>query len=62
IKVLWADRDGLCLFTTRQERGRFLSPVPRAGQPHLPPAQLSMLLAGINHTHPNRTQRAAHRI
>ena len=26
IKVLWADSDGLCLFTKRLERGRFVSP------------------------------------
>ncbi len=25
IKVLWADSDGLCLFTKRLERGRFVS-------------------------------------
>lgn len=27
IKVLWADSDGLCLFTKRLERGRFVWPV-----------------------------------
>lgn len=48
IKVLWADRDGLCLFTKRQERGRFVWPVARDGKVHLTPAQLSMLLEGIN--------------
>ncbi|PJY16425.1 hypothetical protein AZE01_00030, partial [Escherichia coli] len=26
IKVLWADSDGLCLFTKRLERGRFVWP------------------------------------
>lgn len=31
IKVLWADRDGLCLFTKRLERGRFVWPVTRGG-------------------------------
>ncbi len=31
IKVLWADRDGLCLFTKRLERGRFVWPVTRDG-------------------------------
>ncbi|EMW09680.1 putative transposase [Escherichia coli 2850750] len=29
IKVLWADSDGLCLFTKRLERGRFVWPVTR---------------------------------
>ena len=34
IKVLWADRDGLCLFTKRLERGRFVWPYPGlAGEP-----------------------------
>lgn len=32
IKVLWADRDGLCLFTKRLERGRFVWPVNRDGK------------------------------
>ncbi|EBZ4888477.1 IS66 family transposase [Salmonella enterica subsp. enterica serovar Bredeney] len=43
IKVLWADSDGLCLFTKRLERGRFVWPVTRDGKVHLTPAQLSML-------------------
>lgn len=34
IKVLWADRDGLCLFTKRLERGRFVWPVTRDGKIH----------------------------
>ncbi|HCQ3759594.1 TPA: IS66 family transposase [Escherichia coli] len=57
IKVLWADSDGLCLFTKRLERGRFVWPVTRDGKVHLTPAQLSMLLEGINWKHPKRTQR-----
>ncbi|BEN08986.1 TPA: IS66 family insertion sequence element accessory protein TnpB [Serratia marcescens] len=48
IKVLWADADGLCLFTKRLERGRFVWPVARNGKIHLTPAQLAMLLEGIN--------------
>ncbi|EKY4473378.1 IS66 family insertion sequence element accessory protein TnpB, partial [Escherichia coli] len=39
---------GLCLFTKRLERGRFVWPVTRDGKVHLTPAQLSMLLEGIN--------------
>ena len=42
IKVLWADSDGLCLFTKRLERGRFVWPVTRDGKVHLTPAQLSI--------------------
>ncbi len=62
IKVLWADSDGLCLFTKRLERGRFVWPVTRDGKVHLTPAQLSMLLEGINWKHPKRTERAGIRI
>lgn len=29
IKVLWADADGLCLFTKRLERGRFVWPAAK---------------------------------
>lgn len=32
IKVLCADSDGLCLFTKRLERGRFVWPVTRDGK------------------------------
>jgi transposase len=48
IKVLWADRDGLCLFTKRLEKGRFIWPHTTSGSIHLSPAQLSMLLEGID--------------
>ncbi len=47
VKILWADRDGLCLFAKRLEQGRFVWPVSREGKVHLTPAQLSMLLEGI---------------
>ncbi|MFX2612054.1 IS66 family insertion sequence element accessory protein TnpB [Enterobacter mori] len=58
LKVL----DGLCLFTKRLERGRFIWPVTRDGKVHLTPAQLSMLLEGINWKHPQRTERPGIRI
>ncbi|NJD00281.1 IS66 family insertion sequence element accessory protein TnpB [Candidatus Erwinia dacicola] len=61
-KVLWADRDGLCLFFKRLERGRFVWPVTHDGKVHLTPAQLSMLLEGINWRHPQRTERPSLRI
>ena len=61
-RKLWADSDGLCLFTKRLERGRFVWPVTRDGKVHLTPAQLSMLLEGINWKHPKRTERAGIRI
>lgn len=62
IKVLWADADGLCLFIKRLERGRFVWPVSRDGKVYLTPAQLSMLLEGINWKHPQRMERPGLRI
>ncbi len=46
----------------RLERGRFVWPVTRDGKIHLTPAQLSMLLEGINWKHPQRTERPGIRI
>ncbi|MBI1024143.1 transposase, partial [Escherichia coli] len=51
-----------CLFTKRLEWGRFVWPVTRDGKVHFTPAQLSMLLEGINWKHPKRTQRTGIRI
>lgn len=60
IKVLWADRDGLCLFAKRLERGRFIWPQATTGSVHLTPAQLSMLLEGIDWRRPQRTSQPLH--
>jgi transposase len=56
IKVLWFDGDGLCLFAKRLERGRFIWPQANNGTVSLTPAQLSMLLEGIDWRRPVRTQ------
>ena len=56
IKVLWFDGDGLCLFAKRLERGRFIWPQATTGTVSLTPAQLSMLLEGIDWRRPVRTQ------
>jgi transposase len=56
IKVLWFDGDGLCLFAKRLERGRFIWPQASNGTVSLTPAQLSMLLEGIDWRRPVRTQ------
>ena len=55
LKVLWWDGDGLCLLAKRLERGRFVWPKAESGAVHLSPAQLSMLLEGIDWRHPERT-------
>lgn len=55
IKVLWWDGDGLCLFAKRLERGRFIWPQADNGTVSLTPAQLSMLLEGIDWRRPART-------
>jgi transposase len=57
IKMLWWDRDGLCLFAKRLERGRFVWPQATSGTVSLSPAQLSMLLEGIDWRRPERTWR-----
>ena len=55
VKLLWFDGDGLCLFAKRLERGRFVWPLAASGTVHLTPAQLSMLLEGIDWRQPRRT-------
>lgn len=55
IKLLWWSGDGLCLFAKRLERGRFVWPRTDRGMAVLTPAQLSMLLEGVDWRHPART-------
>jgi transposase len=57
VKLLWFDGDGLCLFAKRLERGRFVWPQATNGSVSLTPAQLSMLLEGIDWRRPERTWR-----
>lgn len=56
-KVLYWDGQGLCLFAKRLERGRFIWPQAKDGVVSLTPAQLSMLLEGIDWRMPARTWR-----
>jgi transposase len=44
------------LFAKRLERGRFIWPQATSGTVSLTPAQLSMMLEGIDWRHPVRTQ------
>jgi transposase len=55
VKVLYWDGQGLCLFAKRLEKGRFVWPVTKEGSVTLTPAQLSMLLEGIDWRAPQRT-------
>ena len=55
IKILWWDGDGLGLFAKRLERGRFTWPQATSGTVALTPAQLSMLLEGIDWRRPVRS-------
>ena len=47
LKVLWFDGQGLMLMSKRLERGRFVWPQATSGSVSLTPAQLSMLLEGM---------------
>lgn len=49
-ELLWSTGDGLCLLTKRLERGRFA----RDGKVFLTPAQLAMLMEGIDWRQPKR--------
>ncbi len=57
IKVLWWDGQGLCLFSKRLEKGRFVWPGTAGAAVALSPAQLAMLLEGIDWRAPERTDR-----
>jgi transposase len=57
LKVLWHDGQGMCLFSKRLERGRFLWPSPADGAVTITPAQLGYLLEGIDWRMPQQTWR-----
>lgn len=57
VKVIWWDGQGSCLFVKRLERGRFVWPQATEGKVSLTPAQLAMLLEGIDWRTPQRTWR-----
>ncbi|NHF74923.1 MULTISPECIES: IS66 family insertion sequence element accessory protein TnpB [Alphaproteobacteria] len=55
VKVIWWDGQGACMFTKRLERGRFVWPSAKEGKVALTPAQLAMLLEGIDWRTPQRS-------
>ena len=57
IKIIWWDGQGACLFSKRLEKGRFVWPSTKDGKIALTPAQLAMLLEGIDWRSPLRTWR-----
>jgi transposase len=59
IKILFWDGNGLCLFTKRIDRGGFVWPrmVGYEGSITLSPAQLAMLIEGIDWRAPERVCR-----
>jgi len=57
LKIIWWDSQGACLFSKRRERGRFVWPSPANGKVVITPAQLAMLLGGIDWRMPKRTWR-----
>ncbi len=59
IKILFWDGNGLCLFSKRLDRGHFVWPNFKqdGGTVMLSPAQLAMLIEGIDWRAPERTWR-----
>lgn len=61
VKILYADQNGMCLFAKRLERGRFVWPTTRTpgGTVVLTPAELSLLLEGLDWRHTVSASRPA---
>jgi len=57
IKILWHDGQGLCLFSKRLERGRFIWPSASGDAVTITAAQLGYLLEGIDWRMPQHTWR-----
>jgi transposase len=57
VKMIWHDGQGMCLFSKRLERGRFIWPATVDGAAPLSAAQLGYLLEGIDWRNPQKTWR-----
>ena len=55
VKLLWYDGQGLCLFSKRMDKGRFVWPMTQTGKVSLSPAQVAMLVEAIDWRRPERT-------
>ncbi|WP_434801732.1 IS66 family insertion sequence element accessory protein TnpB [Escherichia coli] len=56
IKILWADADGLRLFTKRLEEGQFIWPAVRDGKVSITRSQLAMLLDKLDWRQPKTSR------
>lgn len=56
VKSLWADADGLCLFTKRLEEGQFIWPAVREGKTAITRSQLTMLLGKLDWRQPKTSR------
>jgi len=54
---VWWDGQGACIFSKRLEKGKHAWPAASDGKVTVSPAQLSMLLEGIDWRMPKRTWR-----
>jgi transposase len=59
LKILAWDGQGLCLFSKRLEKGRFVWPSPAVEQVRLSSAELAMLIEGIDWRALRRTDEPA---
>ena len=57
IKIIWHDGHGMCLFSKRLERGKFIWPVTVGEAVAITQAQLGYLLEGIDWRAPQQTWR-----
>lgn len=55
VKVIWHDGQGMCLFSKKLEKGRFVWPATVDGAVSLSPGQLGYLLEGIDWRLPQPT-------
>lgn len=57
VKMIWHDGQGLCLFSKRLERGRFIWPATVDGAVSISAGQMGYLLEGIDWRNPQKTWR-----
>lgn len=57
VKILWHDGQGMCLFSKRLDRGRFLWPSTADGTVTITAGQLGYLLEGIDWRMPQKSWR-----